>query len=386
MDKKQKRGKRLSCKYIFVILLFGMLLLGALGQIVVKTSNLEVENIQKDCPEMTLADILNGNWQALFEEYFAEQIKIREYLIPVRNQIMYQLFSTSPNKNIVIGKNGNLYEEEYICYELQIYPAMTSAEVENLVYKLKLLKNLLEQKNKSLFIYITPSKARVYAEDIPEIYKMISPDVKEESTYSLFIDDLEESGIAYYDSTLDVIELKKNVAYDVFPKTGTHWSKVTQAVSAKRLGEELEKQLHIDLPQITIDFTVSEEPLHPDADLYKLLNLIEESGETYYAPIINIEDEQKEIYTLLARGGSFMGESIYSTLILNNYFEKSYYMENTFAISSEGIFNFNSYEELDLKAILEESDIVLLEVNEEAINRMSFGFVDYLLENNILDY
>ena len=386
MDKKQKRGKRLSCKYIFVILLFGMLLLGALGQIVVKTSNLEGENIQKDCPEMTLADILNGNWQALFEEYFAEQIKIREYLIPVRNQIMYQLFSTSPNKNIVIGKNGNLYEEEYICYELQIYPAMTSAEVENLVYKLKLLKNLLEQKNKSLFIYITPSKARVYAEDIPEIYKMISPDVKEESTYSLFIDDLEESGIAYYDSTLDVIELKKNVAYDVFPKTGTHWSKVTQAVSAKRLGEELEKQLHIDLPQITIDFTVSEEPLHPDADLYKLLNLIEESGETYYAPIINIEDEQKEIYTLLARGGSFMGESIYSTLILNNYFEKSYYMENTFAISSEGIFNFNSYEELDLKAILEESDIVLLEVNEEAINRMSFGFVDYLLENNILDY
>lgn len=383
MDKKQKR---LSCKYIFVILLLGMLLLGALGQIVVKTSNLEGENIQKDCPEMTLTDILNGNWQALFEEYFGEQIKIREYLIPVRNQIMYQLFSTSPNKNIVIGKNGNLYEEEYICYELQIYPAMTSAEVENLVYKLKLLKNLLEQKNKSLFIYITPSKARVYAEDIPEIYKMISPDVKEESTYSLFIDDLEESGIAYYDSTLDVIELKKNVAYDVFPKTGTHWSKVTQAVSAKRLGEELEKQLHIDLPQITIDYKVSEEPLHPDADLYKLLNLIEESGETYYAPIINIEDEQKEMYTLLARGGSFMGESVYSTLILNNYFEKSYYMENTFAISSEGILNFTSYEELDLKAILEESDIVLLEVNEEAINRMSFGFVDYLLENNILDY
>ena len=34
---------------------------------------------------------------------------------------------------------------------------------------------------------------------------MISPDVKEESTYSLFIDDLEESGIAYYDSTLDVM-------------------------------------------------------------------------------------------------------------------------------------------------------------------------------------
>ena len=34
--------------------------------------------------------------------------------------------------------------------------------------------------------------------------------------------------------------------------------------------------------------------------------------------------------------------------------------------------------------MVDDSDIIFLEVNEEAIPRMSFGFIDYLLEHDVL--
>ena len=46
--------------------------------------------------------------------------------------------------------------------------------------------------------------------------------------------------------------------------------------------------------------------------------------------------------------------------------------------------NFDSYDVLPLEEMVDDSDIIFLEVNEEAIPRMSFGFIDYLLEHHVL--
>ena len=46
--------------------------------------------------------------------------------------------------------------------------------------------------------------------------------------------------------------------------------------------------------------------------------------------------------------------------------------------------NFDSYDVLPLEEMVDDSDIIFLEVNEEAIPRMSFGFIDYLLERHVL--
>lgn len=61
-------------------------------------------------------------------------------------------------------------------------------------------------------------------------------------------------------------------------------------------------------------------------------------------------------------------------------------MENTIAICPEGMYsgNFDSYDILPIQEMIEDSDIIFLEVNEEAIPRMSFGFIDYILDNEVL--
>lgn len=375
---------RLS-QIIFIICIYALLMLGMTGQIVIRDSNLNGETLKKEKTEVSFQNIWSGKWQSDYQSYLTGSLKIREWLIPIRNQIMYSVLKTSPNSNIVIGKNHNLYEEEYICFETQIYSPMTEDEINILVEKLTVLDKSLKDKEKNLFIFITPSKAEIYTEDIPDKYLKIAPSQKNPSTYNLFMEALNQTDIAYYDSTQDVRELKQTAEFHVFPKTGTHWSKVTAAICAQNLSDSMEEQLDIDLPECKIQYQKCEEPLHPDSDIYNLLNLLEKPDEIFYEPIIEITDTDKEDYTILARGGSFMGSSLHS-LIQRDYFSRSYYMENTFAICPEGVYsgNFDTYDLLPVQEMIEDSDIVFLEVNEEAIPRMSFGFIDYILENEIL--
>lgn len=74
-------------------------------------------------------------------------------------------------------------------------------------------------------------------------------------------------------------------------------------------------------------------------------------------------------------------------LIQNGFFQDSYYLSNAQITSSNGLYTgfFDSYEQLPIRDMIEDSDIIFLEVNEEAIGMMSFGFIDYLLENKILE-
>ena len=73
------------------------------------------------------------------------------------------------------------------------------------------------------------------------------------------------------------------------------------------------------------------------------------------------------------------------TLTSQGYFDSYFYMENTLLVDDGEISHFSEYEELDLAAEVEQTDIVLLEVNEEAVDRMSFGFIDYMLDNILVD-
>lgn len=363
-------------RFLFIISGFILLLMGVAGQFVIQNETLQGETIEKEG---------DGSWQAGLGEYLEKNLKIREVLIPVRNQIMYSLFRTSPNSNIVIGKNNNLFEEEYICFESQIYGAMSPEDVEALVNKLEIINKQLVDKGKNLFIFITPSKAEIYPEDMPSSYINIAPEQKGESTYQLFMNALNGTDIPFYDSTIDVREMKETSEFDVFPRTGTHWSVVTAAVCAEKLADSMEEQLGINLPESEVDYELCKAPVEPDADIYNLLNLLGKPEEEYYKPVVRIVDENKENHTIFARGGSFMGASVRS-LIQREYFLNSYYLENTFATCPEGTYSgiFDSYDMLSIREMIEDSDIILLEVNEEAIPRMSFGLIDYLLDNQMI--
>lgn len=169
-----------------VIFMFSMMISsGILGQVILKQRNLSGETVKIEKPEINKEGWMSGSLQAELEAYISENLKIRSYLIPIKNEITYHLLNSSPNSSIVIGKNKELYEEAYIGFETQIYNAMSRDEVLHLSDKLAAMDKVLSDKGKKLFVFITPSKASVYPENIPDKYLAIAPKVRTESSYHL---------------------------------------------------------------------------------------------------------------------------------------------------------------------------------------------------------
>ncbi len=331
-----------------------------------------------------LSGTLDGAWQTEAESVLNDNLVLRSWLIPLRNQISYSVFRTSAHDSIVLGKENYLYEENYILKELQIIPPVSDEEMDLLADRLTLLRDRLAACGKNLFVFITPSKAHIYPEYIPDSYVSLAPEQPDISTYSKLLSLLNENSILYYDSIPFVLEAKDTADYPVYPTTGVHWSRVQGFAVTQKLMDSMEEQLGVNLPEFELTWSVTPTAIEPDRDAEQLLNLFHGQDAVYYAPGVTITDAEGDSLSALVRGGSFMGTSVYHMMDFE-FFTSTYYMENTQLIDQGQISTFTSYEELPLAQQLDQADIVLLEVNEEAIDRMGFGFIEYLLDNILTD-
>ena len=97
-----------------------------------------------------------------------------------------------------------------------------------------------------------------------------------------------------------------------------------------------------------------------------------------------VEDGQHP--NVFVRGGSFLGQSINGLIQAGMFgkdvhFENNYYFLNRYT-ETDTLESFTAYDDFrEMPELLAQSDIIILEVNEAAISRMSFGFLDYLLEH-----
>lgn len=340
--------------------------------------------LNKEFPQITMSQVMDGSYQQSLEEYFSQNIDGRGIVIKSGNQLIYTIFKQSTHSGEAIGKNGQLYELEYIYKKLQYIPPITDDYAGGLIKKLQLLQQKLENKGTHLFIYITPSKAEIYPEDIPDIYYRCAPE-KQESSYEKFVKGMSNANLPFFDAAKYVQTMRLSDDRDIYPKTGTHWSQVTGAKVARQLAQEIEVQLGYDLMEIEVAEQEVEEPLAPDADIFYLMNIIQKPYDKYYQPLITVSRVGKQQPPLICRGGSFMGQSI-TWLINNDIVSDAVHMENTHIFQNKysDVQSFSDYAELDIGQLMKNKEILILEVNQAAIEKMSFGFIDYLLNSDIL--
>lgn len=369
-------------KKLFIFLFGCLLSLGILFQISGKEHVLSGVSAKTAFPT-DMSGLLNGEYQSTLESYAGDNLTLKTWLVPVHNQILYSVFHTSPNEHVVIGKNDNLYIIEYILKSEQYVAPVSDEEITALITKLKTLNELLTAQGKSLFVFISPSKATIYNEDIPDIYKDMAPTKKTSSNYERFLSELQQTDIPYYDTIPVVKQLKEESPYPVYPSTGIHWSKVTACDITALLTDEMEAQLGVNFPEMEVTYQPSLIPSAPDADLCDLMNLMYNTKTDYYAPGITITEPEKDSLSIVARGGSFMGTTVYE-MINQRFFDNFLYMENTLSDLNGSVAYFTSYDELDIAGQLANADILLLEVQEKDIADMSFGFIDYILDNRLL--
>lgn len=377
----RKSDKR-KLPYIFIIF-FSMLLYPLFG---IKLDSWFVPEgvIQKhEKPVAIVSDIMNGYYQSNMDAYLRDNMYGKNLMVKIRSQLSYSLFNVSDNSNVVIGDDKQLFEPVYLEYSFNIHGQPADKEIQKFVNKLNELRIRLRKNGKQMYIFITPSKTRYYADAAPYYYKICKGDTKE-LAYDKFIKYIRNTELKVFDSISYIDKNKHKFSFPLWYPTGIHWSRILGNNVVAAFNDYLRKESGYDIGQISVSYRKSGQYDHPDADLYETLNLFFPPAIEYYHPEIKIKEGSDKPNVFL-RGGSFMGQSL-SALVNSHIFSKDIYFENNYYFTDSfselySISAFNAYEELDVCKYLEDSDILILEINEAAIQAKTWGFVDYILEN-----
>lgn len=374
-----------KCSWLFGIF-FIMLLYPLVGSSLDEYFTLKGVAAKKEKPIISGKALWDGSYQADMSEYLLGDMPGRNLFVKLNSQILYSVFGVSSNSNIVIGDEKQLYEPEYLSYSLNIWAQPSDEEVSQLVHKLVTLEQALQQQGKQLYILITPSKARYYADEAPMSYKLcMNTGGGGLLAYDKFISNLEQTELKVFDSIAFINENCESFEFPLWYASGIHWSRALGSEVAVEFNKYLNETSGYNLGQIEVTHEQIDEPVAPDADLYETLNLFVLPNEQYHTQQFAVH-EGTDKPNVFFRGGSFMGQSV-SPLIKNDIFENDIYFENNNYFTNnytthQVLSDFNAYGEMGTKIYedLEQSDIVVLEVNENKIFMMSWGFIDYLLD------
>ena len=228
-------------------------------------------------PAFSMEEWLNGRFQQQLATWFSENFGGRAALIRLSNQVYYDLFSGSymNNKALVIGKQKVLYEIDYIQDFIGISPAHSDAVMDHEVDKLAQLQRKMNARGIPFLILITPSKALVYPEHIPDVFFQHKAN-DHLTSYEKFLKRADRAGLHYVDGNAISVQAKQEAPAPVFPRGGTHWNKLTAAQSVAGVIASLEKLSGERLPHISPEnIQVQHAAEGEDKDLADLLNLIE---------------------------------------------------------------------------------------------------------------
>jgi hypothetical protein len=353
--------------------------------------------MKSDLPSVSLAGWLSGDLQKGLNTLVSENIAGRELLIRIFNQTLYSAFHKSYMmlEMIIPGKHGDLFERNY----LEVYgrrdEPLPNSEAEALVVMMKYLSERLRELGSCFVFVITPSKATICPEDIPDRYLPKSEGRERRLTnYEVLVPLLQKYRVPYVDGREITLEHKGAFPVPAYPKTGTHWTRAVAFFTTAALLKTIERESGRKMPQLSesvesIDHRPDSRPIpaNPeqrrtgkipiesdsvDDDLFKLLNLIQKPNQRYLHASFQIpEGWQKKSGVLTIVGGSYMSailDSLDSAKVFERMNHYSYFRD------SRHRFPDNVLDPVDENAIPWKEDFwnttaVVLEANEEAMAR-----------------
>ena len=264
--------------------------------------------IAKDEPQASADGLFEGKFQEKFSNYFNENFALRPLFIKLNNQLFYDLFDTSYmyDKAIVVGKQRQLYEENYILFYYNIANQTQPGLADIYAKQLRDLQDLLAGRGISFLLLISPNKAATYPEYIPEQFKWFRRTGKLNRQVLLPL--LRKHGVNFYDAQEAMDTWRKKQPIPLFCQGGTHWNDLGALYSLQGMLAELERISGKKLVKLRLDdVAVDNNPTGYDRDLAELLNL-------YYQPydfpsphpkVTPVRDEETFTGNLALVGGSF---------------------------------------------------------------------------------
>jgi len=403
---KSMQGIIKNILFVLVLLILCLpALQNATGFITVKP--LDGDFIVPGKPTWSWKDWQSGIFQDHYDDYLEQNLELRPLLVRLNNQLDFSLFRQANAEGVSIGKEGYLYEDDYIrAYLGEDY--MGDSSISKNIRRMKFLQDHLKANyDIDLILVLEPSKARYYPEFLPEKTDTLTKGL---SNYEAYRDAAKKYGLNLVDLNHYSLQLKnhplnwdipQNISrledlvplisrYPVYTRNGIHWSAFSSVIMGDTIVKYIENLRNIDLPEMDIDtIVISNRPQSTDNDVSKTMNLLWDPPmkEMAYPRLAFSDTTGKTRPRVLVVGDSYYW-NIFNTRLPKNLFANEafwyfyarvypdYYQEEIWV------------KDINIREEIEKQDIILLMVTERFLFKFDWGFINdlYKLYGCITDY
>jgi hypothetical protein len=321
-------------------------------------------------PHFSIDHWFSETFQIQQDQYNNLNFGFHDVMVRLYNQFLYAAYRKAGAKNVVIGKEDYLYEENYI----KGYYGTDFTSVDSIGKRMEMaryVQDTLAKLNKTLLFIFAPGKAYYYPSNIPERYNMR----KGMTNYSQYVKMAKELGINYIDFNDYFIRQKPSTPYPLVPKYGIHWSYYGMCLAADSMIRTIEHLRNIDMPGIywsSIERKVAQNedydignglnllyPLVKDTLAYPLIHFEAPEGKTQPSPLI-ISDS---FYFVMYRAGL---SSVFKHPHFCYYYKEVYEPEKPV----------RNMIDVDLKRELNNHDLFIVMGSTATLPDLGWGFIE----------
>jgi len=330
-------------------------------------------------PELSWESWNSGSFQTGYDEYLNDNGGFKNILVRITNQIDYSFYGVIKADGVVKGKNGHLYEYDYI----RAYTGLDFVGeelIEKRINRLKFLQDHLKTEfDIDLIFILEPGKASCYPEYISDKYLKNS---KEQTNYKTILAKAEEHEVNCIDLNSWFAQLKSQSKYPLYAQHGTHWSIYGMSFAADSILNLISHTRNINLRKTRVDTIVIENRARrPDYDMAAAMNLLftlPEKESLAYPEITFVEDSGQYDYpNVLVVGDSYFW-NIFNTDIPFEIFNNQAFWYFGVQVYPDTYYNQKNVDDLNVMKEVEKQDVILLMTTERFLYKFDWKFVDRL--------
>lgn len=345
-------------------------------------------------PPLSLHRWFDGSFASEVDPWLTRKFGFRGIVIRIAHQLDWILFRQLPSPGgtpIDVGFDHWLYEHEYVRHHVKRFP-MVESKAQLFASNLSRFHAYLASNNVPLVVCMTPSKAALYPEHLPDIMQPTGKYLLNTPARDTMRRVLEDANIPFVDCHDLLLSWKTNGAPLLFTKNGTHWN----AYAAQLTLNHILNMARLQNPSLPhpppITGFVLESPLIADRDLSSLYNMIwypfSESSVPY--PVLDLSLPTQKQLRIVGIGDSFsfqLADAMGRTPLISNfcllYYNKAEYV---FSWQSQNRPSWNDPQKFRIDAIdpkmrylqvaTNNCDLFILEFNEVFAHTCAWGLFE----------
>lgn len=177
---------------------------------------------------------LNFEYFSEFETYFSEHFAFRQQLVTLDGYFKSKVLGTSPNSDVIAGKDGWLYYGETVNDFLN-KDTLSDRGINNIRNNLEIINDYCNQNNVKFIFTVAPNKNSVYPEYMPSNYRPVGKSGNYEKLSESFGEDF-----PYCD--MKKVILNTECSIPLYHKKDTHWNNLGAYAGHVKLMEMLDKE------------------------------------------------------------------------------------------------------------------------------------------------